>query len=51
MKCVKMKNTSEITRVNEIEAARLVKSGTHTYVAKKEWKKGRKTSGSVKSGE
>jgi len=38
MKCVK--NTDgKIKRVNDAEAAALVKSGQATYVAKKEWKK------------
>jgi hypothetical protein len=38
MKCVKNKETKEITRVYDERAFSLVKEGTHSFVCKKEWK-------------
>jgi hypothetical protein len=38
MKCVKDKETNEITRVYDERAFALVKAGTHIFVTKSEWK-------------
>jgi hypothetical protein len=38
MKCVKEKETEEISRVYDDRAKTLVEAGTHTFCSKKEWK-------------
>lgn len=40
MKCVKSHKTSEVIRVSDDKASRLVKSGDYSYSSKDAWKKG-----------
>jgi hypothetical protein len=38
MKCVKLIHTGEVKRVSNEQADRCVKTGTHTFCPKSEWK-------------